>query len=404
MRGRIVGAAALLALWLGASVATGADAPPVFAKALPPAPSDPVTDAAGIFPAGARARLDARLRKFADDYTFVRLYLYTLKDAAGAPPQAAAQELYRRWRMRDRELYDGLATIFVFSAERKALVMLGQGAPPPMEAALDGVAPDLEALFGPDPAGALSRVVDRIGAGLRQAETTSWLDPPPVPAEPSGPLHGNPPFSDDGVTGALEETVRKISTAEHPIVLVLNPAKGMDSPAERAEKLAAAWPDRILLVCFSSDFSAFLFVPEPLRERFPEEQRRRLVREVGNATTNRTFPRTLTRVLGEVATLAEGRTPEPWVEWKHPLHTLGGGQDGDPAPPAVGFAVAAGLLGVVGWLLYTLVTRPKVILALLVQGAIQGLIGGVFGGAGGAVRGFFSGGGSFGGGGASGKW
>ncbi|HQR66833.1 MAG TPA: hypothetical protein PLB02_05515 [Thermoanaerobaculia bacterium] len=67
MRGRIVGAAALLALWLGASVATGADAPPVFAKALPPAPSDPVTDAAGIFPAGARARLDARLRKFADD-------------------------------------------------------------------------------------------------------------------------------------------------------------------------------------------------------------------------------------------------------------------------------------------------------------------------------------------------
>lgn len=409
VKARIAGALALLALGLlGAPAAVGeaGDAPPPIFTALPPAPLEGVTDNAQILSAETRARLEAKLKQFRSDHAFVRLYVYTLRSANGPSAAAAMQELYRRWKMRDRELYDGLATIFVFWNEKKALVMLGQGAPPRTEEALADLSPDLAAIFGADPEGAISRVIDRIGASLA-GDTASWIDAPGVPLDPGGPLYGNPDFADEAETRALEAAVRRASTPDHPIVLVLNPAKGLDSPERRAERLEKAWPGRILLVAFRSDFAASLAVPDALRDRFPEEQRQRLIREVRAAMTNATYSRTLARAVGEIGMLADGKTPPPWVAWKHPLKTIGGGQDEDPAPLALGVLIGFVLLFLVSFFLYMLVTNPKAVLLWIGVNLAEAVIGGLFGGGGsrsGSGGGFSGGGGSFGGGGASGSW
>jgi uncharacterized membrane protein YgcG len=404
---RIAGASLLLAFGLLAAPARAADvadALQIF-TALPPAPNDYVTDNARFLPAGAQARLAAKLKQFRSDHALARLYVYTLKNANGAPLPSAMQELYRRWNMKDRELSDGLATVFVFRDEKKALVMLGQGAPGRTEDALADLSSDLEAIFGPDPESAIGRVVDAIGASLA-GDTSSWLDSAPIPAEPGGPVWGNPDFADEQETRALEEAVRRASTPEHPIVLVLNPAKGLDSPQQRVAKLAAAWPDRIILSAFRSDFAAFLSVPENLKDRFPDDQRDRLRSQVQKAMTNATYSRTLARAVGEIAMLAGGKTPPPWVDWKHPLKVIGGGQDEDPAPLVLGVVIGLVLLFLVSFFLYMLVTDPKAVLLWIGVNLAEAVIGGLFSGGGGGSSGggFSGGGGSFGGGGASGSW
>ena len=408
VKARIAGASLLLAFGLLAAearAADGADVPQIF-TALPPAPDAYVTDNARFLRDEANARLASKLKHFTETHPFVRVYVYTLKSANGAPPPSAAQELYRRWKMKDREVYDGLATVFAFTDEKKALVLLGQGAPATTEAALEGLGPDLEAVFGPDAEGALSRVIDRIGESLSGAESTSWLDSPPVPAEPGGPVYGNPDFADASATPALEEAVRRASAPGRPIVLVLNPAKGMDSPQQRVAKLAAAWPDRIILAAFRSDFSAQIAVPEGLKDLFPDDQRNRLRAEVQKAMTNATYPRTLARAVAELGMLAGGKTPPPWVEWEHPLKTIGGGQDEDPAPLVLGVVIGLVLLFLVSFFLYMLVTDPKAVLLWIGVNLAEAVIGGLFGGGGGGGSGggFSGGGGSFGGGGASGSW
>ncbi len=396
------GALAVLALGLFAEAA----AADVFTAALPPAPSDYVNDTAQMLAPAARERLEKRFGAFRDRYAFVRIYAYTLRSANGAAPAEAAQELYRRWKMKDRELYDGLATIFVFWEEKKALVMLGQGAPESTEEALGEISADLSAVFGDDPEGALGRVLDRIGASLEKAPSTSWLDSPPVPEKPSGPLHGNPHLAIPGEVAMLEEAARKADTPEHPFTLVMDPAKGLDSAEQRAAKLAAAWPERIVLVASRSDFFASLAVPSALAGKFPEDQRQRIVREIRAAATNATYATTLARVVSEVASLAEGKAPAPWVAWKHPLKFLGGGQDETPVPLVVGIAVALAALGALGWFLYALWTDPKSVLLGIAGAVLQGVIGGAFSGGsrGSSGGGYSGGGGSFGGGGASGSW
>ena len=404
---RIAGALALLALGLlgaPAGPAAGDDGARTIFTALPPAPQEAVTDNAQFLAPEARARLAGKIKQFRDVHSFVRVYVYTLRSANGARPADAMQELYRRWRMRNREIYDGLATVFVFWDEKKALVMLGQGAPPSTEAALADLSPELAAVFGPDPEGALTRIVDRIGESLSRADSTSWLDSPPVPDAPDGPVHGNADFADEADTRALEAAASRASTPDHPIVLVLNPAKGLDSPSQRADKLEKAWPGRILLVAFRPDSAVSLAIPDALKDRFPEDQRQRILHEVRAAMTNASYARTLARAASELAMLAEGKTPPPWVAWKHPLKTIGGGQDEDPAPLALGVGIGVVALLLILWFVYTLVTNPLAIVAFVAEGVIEGLIGGLFGGGGSGGGGFSGGGGSFGGGGASGSW
>jgi uncharacterized protein len=240
-------------------------------------------------------------------------------------------------------------------------------------------------------------------APAARGDTSQWTEP--VPNDPGGPLYGNPPFAEQE-TRALEAAVRRASTSDHPITLVLNPAKGMDSLAQRAEELRKAWPDRILLVVSQPDFAVSLAVPNALEDRFPEEQRSRLVHDVQKAMMEATFSRTLVRVVGEIASLAEGRRPPPWAPWRHPLKTLGGGQDEDPAPLALGIVIGVVLVSLVSWFLYMLVTNPKAVLLWIGLNLAEAVIGGLFSGGGGSSGGggFSGGGGTFGGGGASGSW
>ena len=104
--------------------------------------------------------------------------------------------------------------------------------------------------------------------------------------------------------------------------------------------------------------------------------------------------------------LADGKTPPPWIEWKHPLKTIGGGQDEDPAPLVLGVGIGLVLLFLVSFFLYMLVTNPKAVLLWIGVNLVEAVIGGLFSGGGGSSGGggFSGGGGSFGGGGASGSW
>jgi uncharacterized membrane protein YgcG len=253
--------------------------------------------------------------------------------------------------------------------------------------------------------GLLAIPAARATGGGDPPPASSWANPPVVPSDPGGPVYGTPPFSDERDTRAVEEAARRASTREHPIVLVLNPAKGMDSLGQRAETFRAAWPGRILLVASQPDFAALLSVPDALADRFPEDQRTRIVSEVRKATTNRTYSRTLVRVVGEIAMLAEGKTPPPWVAWRHPLKTIGGGQDEDAAPLPLGIGIGLVFVFLVSFFLYMLVTNPKAVFLWIGVNLAEAVIGGVFGGGNNSSGGGFSGGGgSFGGGGASGSW
>jgi uncharacterized membrane protein YgcG len=375
---------------------------------LPPAPTSFVTDEAELFPPDARERVAARLAKLKDFAAFVKVYVYTLRSANGAPVADAMQELYRRWKMRDREMYDGLATVFLFGEERQARVMLGQGAPPGLETAMPDIGRDLSAVLSqglePPNEAALLRVIDKIQEGLRGP--TTWLDSPPVPDDPGGSLYGNPWFEEAQLRSLVEALERASKASPHPIVLVLNPAKGLDTPLERTNKLEKAWPGRILLGVFTQDWSVTMAIPDDVKDLFSDQEKRRIGSEVDRAMTRGTLVRTLSRVTGEMGAIASGHPPPRWVEWKHPFQALAGGQDDVPLPPLVALGIGIAALALALWFLYALVTNPKLVLTVIAIDLVEGLIGGALDsvGGGGGGGGFSGGGGSFGGGGSTGSW
>src|SRR5664279_1631232 len=158
---------------------------------MPAAPAAWVTDEAGLFVPEARDRIADRLKTLKASSSFLKVYVFTQKSANGLPVADAMQELYRHWRMRERESGDGLATIFLFGEERTARVMLGQGAPPRLDEAMPDIGRALSAVFPkgalPPDAAAVIRVVDAIDMGLKGEAT--WLDAPPIPPDP-GPVFG----------------------------------------------------------------------------------------------------------------------------------------------------------------------------------------------------------------------
>ncbi|MFI5120155.1 MAG: TPM domain-containing protein [Thermoanaerobaculia bacterium] len=376
---------------------------------LPPAPTSFVTDEAGLFVPEARDRVAARLAKLEKWASFVKVYVYTLRSVNGVPVTDAMQELYRRWKMRDREMYDGLATVFLFGAERQARVMLGQGAPPGLEGAMPDIGRDLSAVLAPgsEPPNeaALLRVIDRIQEGLRGP--TTWLDSPPIPDDPGGSVYGNPPFEETQARSLVEAVERASKASPHPVVLVFNPAKGLNTPLERTNKLEKAWPSRILLGVFTQEMSVTMAIPDDVKDRFTDEEKRRIGNEVDRAMTKGTLVRTLARVTGEMGAIAAGHPPAPWIAWKHPFQTLAGGQDETPLPPPLALGIGIAALALAFWFLYALVTNPKVVITVIAIDLVEGLIGGALdsiGGGGGGGGGFSGGGGSFGGGGSTGSW
>ena len=218
---------------------------------------------------------------------------------------------------------------------------------------------DLLAVFREAPEPGLVKVVDRIDRALSGLPKT-YQASPPIPADP-GFIYGNPPFAEADVRALSEAVERASREAGHPIVLVLNPAKGLEAPVERMEKLAAAWPGRTLVGVFTNERAALLHPADAVKARFSDADRRRIAAEIGRSLKRPTRARTLTRLVGEIGAISAGRPPAPWVAWKHPFRTIAGGQDADPLPVAVEFGIAAVALALVALGLNLLLKRRKAV-------------------------------------------
>lgn len=380
----------------------------------PAAPTAWVTDEAGLFAPDARDRIATRLKGLKDSSSFLRIYVYTLKSANDLPVTEAMQELYRRWRMRERESGDGLATIFLFGEERAARVMLGQGAPPRLDEALPKIGRELSAIFPegalPPDAAAVLRVVDRIDAGLKGDVT--WLDAPPIPPDP-GPVFGHTsldPAKESVVAGAVAAASRETG---HEIVFAIDPPKGFDSSEQRSKKLVAAWPEKTLLVVFAEygQVRVGLHPAASVGNLVSDETETIIQEKVFRAVNGQRFAEALVRAASEIAGALKGRPPQRFDPRRHPWQALSGGPDEELIPLPVVLGGIAVILTLAFFGIRAFLRNPVAVSTGLVLGLLEGLIGGALGsiggGGGGGGRGgsgFSGGGGSFGGGGSTGSW
>jgi uncharacterized protein len=385
-------------------------APPA-APAMPAAPAAWVTDEAGLFAPEARDRIADRLKTLKASSSFLKVYVFTLKSANGLPAADAMQGLYRRWRMRERESGDGLATIFLFGEERVARVLLGQGAPPRLDAAMPDIGRALSTVFPkgaqPPDAAAVIQVVDAIDAGLKGDVT--WLDAPPIPPDP-GPvfgLTGLDPAKESLVAGAVAAASRE---AGREIVFAIDPPKGFDSGEERSKKLVAAWSEKTVLVVFTEygQVRVGLHPAASVGDVVSDESATIIQEKVFQAVNSQRFTEALVRAASEIAGALKGRPPRRFDPRRHPWQALSGGPDEELIPLPVVLGGIAVLLTLVFFGIRAFLRNPVAVSKGVALGLLEGLIGGAIdsigGGGGGGGGGFSGGGGSFGGGGSSGSW
>jgi uncharacterized membrane protein YgcG len=376
----------------------------------PPAPSAWVTDEAGLLAPDARDRVAARLKKIKESSSFLRIYVYALKGATGLPVTDAMQELYRRWRMRERESGDGLATIFLFGDERSARVMLRPAAPPRLEETLPDIGRDLSAVFPksgePLDEAALLRVIDELDTAL-QGEVT-WLDAPPIPPDP-GPVFGHTslePAKESLVAGAVAAASRETG---HEIVFAIDPPKGFDSSEQRSKKLVAAWPEKTLLVVFTEygQVRVGLHPAATVGDLISDEIATIIQGKVSQAVNGPRFAEALVRAASEIRDAMKGHPPVRFDPRKHPWQALSGGPDEELIPLPVVLGGIAVILTLAFFGIRAFLRNPVAVSEGLALGLLEGVIGGALdsiGGGGGGGSGFSGGGGSFGGGGSTGSW
>lgn len=385
---------------------------PPAAFVTPPAPSASVTDEAGLLAPDARDRVAARLKKIRESSSTWRLYVYALKSANGLPVTEAMQELYRRWRMRERESGDGLATIFLFGEERSARVMLGPGAPPRLEEAIPDIGRDLSAVFtkGVDPPdeAALLRVIDKIATALHGEVT--WFGPPPIPPDP-GPVFGHTsldPAKESLVAGAVAAASRETG---REIVFAIDPPKGSESSERRSKELVAAWPEKTVLVVFTTEYLQVRVGLHPAasaRNLISDETETIIQEKVFQAVNGPRFAEALVRAAGEIRDAMKGHPPVRFDPRKHPWQALSGGPDEELIPLPVVLGGIAVILTLAFFGIRAFLRNPVAVSEGLALGLLEGVIGGALdsigGGGGGGGSGFSGGGGSFGGGGSTGSW
>jgi uncharacterized protein len=323
------------------------------------------------------------------------------------------QGLYRRWRMRERESGDGLATIFLFGEERTARVILGQGAPSRLDEAMPDIGQELSAVFPkgvePPDAAAVVRVIDRIDTGL--AGEATWLDAPPIPPDP-GPVFGRTgldPAKESLVAGAVAAASRETG---HEIVFAIDPPKGFDTSEQRSKKLITAWPEKTVLVVFTEygQVRVGLHPAASVGNVVSDESAAIIQEKVFQAVNSQRFTEALVRAAGEIAGALKGRPPQRFDPRRHPWQALSGGPDEELIPLPVVLGGIALILTLVFFGIRAFLRDPVAVSKGLALGLLEGLIGGaleavVGGGGGGSGGGGFSGGGgSFGGGGSSGSW
>jgi uncharacterized protein len=383
---------------------------PPAAFVTPPAPSAWVTDEAGLLAPDARDRIAARLKKIKESSSFLRIYVYALKSAKGLPVTDAMQELYHRWRMRERESGDGLATIFLFGEERSARVMLRPAASPRLEEAMPDIGRDLSAVFPkgvepPDEA-TLLRVIDELDTAL-QGEVT-WLDAPPIPPDP-GTVFGHTsldPAKESLVAGAVAAASRETGCE---IVFAIDPPKGFDSSEQRSKKLVAAWPEKTILVVFTEygQVRVGLHPAASAGNLISDETATIIQEKVFQAVTGLRFAEALVRAAGEIRDAMKGHPPVRFDPRKHPWQALSGGPDEELIPLPVVLGGIAVILTLAFFAIRAFLRNPVAVSKGLALGLLEGLIGGALdsiGGGGGGGSAFSGGGGSFGGGGSTGSW
>jgi hypothetical protein len=343
------------------------------------------------------------------------VYVYTLPSANGAPAKDVMQGLYRRWRMRDRELCDGMATIFLFAREREARVMLGQGAPTRLKEALPDFDGELSTVFREDPGPPNEAALLSVIASIRKAieGPTTWLDSPPGPSDP-GPLCGFPKLETElmvslAVSAASRET-------GHEIVFAINPPKGMDSSEQRSAKLVAAWPEKTVFIVIREPAGGGrvgLYPAASLKTLFSEESAEIIQEKVFQAmqlgSSDARFTAALVRAADEIRDAMKGHPPQRFDARRHPWEAFSGGPDEELVPLPLFLGVIGVVLTALFFSIRFVIRNPRAVAVAIALGLVEGLIGGVLegvggGGSGSSGGGFSGGGGSSGGGGASGSW
>lgn len=119
---------AALPLWLLLATAAAAQSPP-------PVPREYVTDQAGILPAEAEARLNARLKQF-DEETSNQVLVAIFPSLPSASLEDFTIRTAQAWRAGRAKLDNG-AVLFVFVQDRKVRIEVGYG--------LEGALPDVTA-------------------------------------------------------------------------------------------------------------------------------------------------------------------------------------------------------------------------------------------------------------------
>lgn len=151
------------------------------AAAAPPAPTDWVTDAAGVL-GPARAQLDAELAEFSRR-TGHQVLVYVGRSTGGEPIEDFAVRAFEAWKPGKKGLDDG-AVLFVMVDDRAARIEVGYGLEPvltDLEAARilrDQLVPRMRA---GDPAGAVQgaarAMLQVLGGGGAQAPPATELPP-----------------------------------------------------------------------------------------------------------------------------------------------------------------------------------------------------------------------------------
>ena len=230
------------------------------------------------------------------------------------------------------------------------------------------------------------------------------------PADPGFVWDPEDSFYDDTRRGIAAAAEKASQAGGQRILVVVSRPKSNEEPEEFVTRTEAAWPERTILFVLRSDSRVRLHASPSATPMLPPATVEGFEKRIHRRLFDQDFDRSIVNVLGDLGETLAGRPPAPWIEWKHPLFLLGGGQDTRPAPLVAGLAIGLVAGFAVLYFLWALWRNPKRVLAeIAIDGAqiiIGGLAGAVFGGGGGGGGGssFSGGGGDSGGGGANGSW
>ena len=157
---------------------------------VPPAPTQWVTDRAGILDAGSAEALNAKLRSF-EERTGTQFIIYVLPSLEGDSLEDFSIRAAEAWRVGQAK-YDNGLILFVFSQDRKVRVEVGYGLEGTVTDAISSrvIRQDLVPAFqAGNYAGGLGAATDRLIAFIEKGE-----EPHPVARGTGGAPGGGLPF------------------------------------------------------------------------------------------------------------------------------------------------------------------------------------------------------------------